>query len=502
MSLRSGRTLSLLAALIAFVVYLLTMARTVTWLHNGADSGDLVTAAFTFGVPHPPGYPLFTILSIPFSRIPFVEPAQGVGILVALAAAAAIFVLSRAGAALIEKPGFSLLTFIPPIAVLAFAFAPALWAQATLAEVYTLNLFFVALILWACVSDHPRRIEVAALAFGLGMAHHLAILLLAPGAWLILQPTLKDRRALVFLLAPLLLYLYLPLAAWFNPPTNWGDPATREGFTWLVTAELYRPYLFGVGWDDARARLAFAARSLMDQYSIFGVVLSVWGLVRMAQARGRLWLGLGVMLVPVVAYAVVYASRDAYIYLLPAFAIALLFLIDGAGEVLVALSAQRALGYYAVALLALLPIYNLASNYAAMDLSHDRTAFEYARQAFAGLPDDAVIFADGDNALFALLYYRHAIAYRGARSVIVSQGLLPYAWYYNSLRRIMSEVRFQPPEQVTDAHARAREIIRVTFAEGRMVCFTDSSPLLPEFEYADRGKVKCVLAEKTPIQDE
>ncbi len=28
----------------------------------GGDSGDLITAAYLFGVPHPPGYPLYTFL--------------------------------------------------------------------------------------------------------------------------------------------------------------------------------------------------------------------------------------------------------------------------------------------------------------------------------------------------------------------------------------------------------------------------------------------------------
>jgi hypothetical protein len=131
-----------------------------------------------------------------------------------------------------------------------------------------------------------------------------------------------------------------------------------------------------------------------------------------------------------------------------------------------------------------------------MDLSQDRAAFEYAQQNFEGLPVDAVLFADGDEAVFALWYYRHAIAHEGARSVIVTQGLLAFDWYYDGLTRIMSEVPFKPPTEVVSTHDRAVELIRVTFTEGRAVCFTDSSPIVPEFEYEERGRLKCVLAEK------
>lgn len=496
-SKRLGLFLAILAALVAFAVYWLTLAHTITWLHNGADSGDLVTAAVVWGIPHPPGYPLYTVIAFFYARIPNMEPAQGVAIFSALTASAGVFVLARAGNALIAAPEnqpFGIL--VGPIAALVFAFAPLTWSQAVIPEVYALNLFLVALILWACVAEDSRRVYVAALAFGLGLAHHLSILLIAPGALVALQPSRRHWRALLLLLAPLLFYIYLPVAALPNPPVKWGDPVTPERFLWLVTAQLYRPYLFAVDNAQVLSRFAFAARGLLDQFTLVGVALVVWGALQMALTRRRIFLATFVMFVPVVAYAIVYASRDSFLYLLPAFAIALLWMVYGVGDMLKWAGDDRLLRAGAVALFALLPVYNLVTNYAAMDVSRDRTAFEYAAQNFAGLPVDAVLFADGDEALFALWYYRHAIGYPGARSVIVSQGLLQYDWYYDSLRRIMSEVQFQDPTIVTDTHQRAREIMRVTYAEGRAVCFTDSSPLLPEFEYEERGIVKCVVAEK------
>lgn len=99
---RLGRILALAAALGAFVVYWLTLAHTITWQHNGADSGDLVTAAFVNGIPHPPGYPLYTLLAFFFARNPIFEPAHGVAIFSALMASASVFVLARAGYALLQ----------------------------------------------------------------------------------------------------------------------------------------------------------------------------------------------------------------------------------------------------------------------------------------------------------------------------------------------------------------------------------------------------------------
>ncbi len=504
---RTGRILAAGASLIAFVVYVLTMARTVTWFHNGADSGELVAAAFTLGIPHPPGYPLYTLLAAFFARLPIGEPAFGVALFSALATAGAVFVLTRAGDALLKtfevedvchRPSHAKVfnTLIPPIAALGFAFAPLVWSQAAIPEVYALNLFFVALMLWACLSNHPRRVTVAALAFGLGMTHHLSVILLAPGAWILLQPKRQDTRALLWLAAPLLIYAYLPIAALPNPPVKWGDPLTPERFFWLVSAAQYRPYLFGVSGAGVAQRAAFGAGALLEQFTYVGLALLLWGAIQLAMTRARIFWGLLLMFAPMVAYALVYASRDSFIYLLPAFAIALLWLMYGAASILQMLGDDRLLRAAGVAAFALFPLFNLVTQYAAMDVSHDRSAYEYARMNVAPLPADAVLFADGDEKLFAVWYYRHVVAFQGARSVIVSQGLLQYDWYYDSLRRLMSEVQFKPPGEVPTVPQRAQEIIRVTFAEGRAVCFTDSSPLPPEFEYEERGVVKCVVAER------
>ncbi len=113
---------------------------------------------------------------------------------------------------------------------------PTFWSQAVIAEVYTLHAAFVAalllaLLLWAertCEGDVPaarRRSYLVALLFGLSLAHHRSTILLIPAAALFVaivllgtrtRPRFSRRQAAVLLaclLAPLLLYLYIPLAA-------------------------------------------------------------------------------------------------------------------------------------------------------------------------------------------------------------------------------------------------------------------------------------------------
>ena len=52
----------ILVSCLSFIFYVETAAPGLTWANQGADGGDLLTAAVTNGVPHPPGYPLYTLL--------------------------------------------------------------------------------------------------------------------------------------------------------------------------------------------------------------------------------------------------------------------------------------------------------------------------------------------------------------------------------------------------------------------------------------------------------
>ena len=59
------------AALVAFVVYALTVEPTVPT----GTRGELIAAAYVLGVAHPPGYPLYMLLGYLASHLPGGSPA-------------------------------------------------------------------------------------------------------------------------------------------------------------------------------------------------------------------------------------------------------------------------------------------------------------------------------------------------------------------------------------------------------------------------------------------
>src|SRR5437899_1481108 len=99
---RSIQGAAWVAALAALWAYALTLSPTVAWVNLGEDSGDLLAASATLGIPHPTGYPLFVLLGRLATFLPLGTIAFRINLVAAVAAAASVyFVVGLAGAVLL-----------------------------------------------------------------------------------------------------------------------------------------------------------------------------------------------------------------------------------------------------------------------------------------------------------------------------------------------------------------------------------------------------------------
>ncbi len=204
------------ATLLSLVVFIYTAAPDVTL----EDSGELVTASRYLGVPHPPGYPIWTILSWLFTLIPFGSIAWRVNLMSAafgaLTAGLMALLISRTGSILLEgireKSGREpdetepVLAAVSGVcAALMFAFSRAFWSQAVIAEVYTLNSFFQVFLLllvalWMYNPERRGLLYTAGFLFGLAFTNHQTILVMGFGflaaIWFVDRDLFRDLLGL------------------------------------------------------------------------------------------------------------------------------------------------------------------------------------------------------------------------------------------------------------------------------------------------------------------
>jgi hypothetical protein len=445
------------AGVCALAIYARTLAPGLTWSHDGADGGDLLAAALAHGVPHPTGYPTYQLLLRAGIALFPGEPARAGNWLSAVCAAAAAALLADlASRSLPVRP------WRGPVALaaaLAWAMSPTLWSQAVITEVYTLHALALIALLWllwrwreAALSQQAQWpwLAGAGFVFGAGLGNHLSLVLASAGiaAWLwsnrrLLKPPGRWGWAAILggTACGLSTYLYLPVVALSTPPVNWGDPRTLSGFWWLVSGQVYRQLLFGLGARDLLARVAAWTAEASRQFGggPWGALAAAAGLYWLdrhdrAWWRTTLLIGLAYSL-----YAIGYNSRDSYVYLIPVWSVAALWLAAGlywAGEEIARFSRTRPMGRFLWIPMGLVTAgllgFSLVSQWRVMDLSRDREAADWTAGVLADASPGAVILTAGDRTTFALWYAVYGLKLRQDLTP-VNISLYPYPWYQRVL---------------------------------------------------------------------
>src|ERR687890_2533410 len=117
------------------ILYLGTLAPTVLPYStpDTLDSPMLQAEVSVLGITHPTGYPTYLMLTHLFTSLPVGDPAYRVNLGSAFYAALAVVVVYITGLMLARR------VVAAAAGALAFGLGAAIWSQAVIAEVYTLN---------------------------------------------------------------------------------------------------------------------------------------------------------------------------------------------------------------------------------------------------------------------------------------------------------------------------------------------------------------------------
>lgn len=438
-----GALVALAAGIAVALVYLATLAPALTFSHFGVDGGDLIAAARTLGVPHPTGYPTYTILARVFTALPVGTVAFRVNLLSAACAGGAAALVCRIAQEHLTVGRHALLLSVAT--AMTAAFSPLLWSQAVISEVYALHALFSAVLVWLLLRWHNRpddpTLGLAAFVFGLGLGNHLTLALLLPAALLVL---LHRRRAwfnlravgiaLSALSAGLAVYLYLPIAASHRPAVNWGDARSLDRFLWLVTASPYWSLSFGLKPSEMLTRASDWSRLMGDQFGWWGLAIAMAGAWRMSSRDRHLAAFVLLWALATSVWAFCYGSGDAAVYLIPLVLAMALWWHEGASYLLDIVSNRpRRWQALALASLCILPLVSLGRNWQRISLKSDWAAQTYAVETLESAGDGGLIIVLGDKPTFALWYAAYA-EHRRPDVAIVNGSLLAYEWYRSNLR--------------------------------------------------------------------
>jgi hypothetical protein len=241
-----------LTTILAVVLYLPTLMPGLgTW-----DTAEFQAIGPVLGVAHPTGYPTYTLLAWLASVVlqPFGDEALRANLLsTLLMAGAAGLVAVRVVQATRRWP-------LGVLAGLLLAVTPVAWRLSTRADAHALHVVLAALILVLLATWQQRHerdaagagrwLLAVAVVFGLALGNHALTVLLAPGIAvyvLLVAPRIlwREWRLVLACLAALALttvavYAYLPLRSMMDPPLDYADPQTWDGFWYVVLGQQFQ----------------------------------------------------------------------------------------------------------------------------------------------------------------------------------------------------------------------------------------------------------------------
>lgn len=212
----------------------------------GGDSAEYSTVAKTWGIAHPPGYPLYSFLINIVNRlIPFGTTPWKVALLSSIPTVITAYVIYRV-LCLVK-----LHKYIAFAASILYLFLFPVWQYALIPEVFALHTMLISLITYLLLrflqNNNKRLLLAVSLLCGLSISHHHIFILFIPGWIFLLKGKLKkiydDKQLLmrmgVFLCLGASVYLYTIIVSLNNTPIDWENAKTLEGFFRLITRSAY-----------------------------------------------------------------------------------------------------------------------------------------------------------------------------------------------------------------------------------------------------------------------
>ena len=412
------------------------------------DLGDLVTAAYVAGVPHSPGYPLFTFLGFLLANLPISLPVVSkVGLISVFSSLLGLFIFYKLSYRSTKDFLISLLS----TSILGFSYM--FWLHAEIPEVFALNNFFALILFYLAVVFYQEKQVIYLYLFvffaSISLTHHQTILFIFPSLLILVIKHFKfiflsKKRVTLLLIIGilgLLPYLYIPIAASRNPVINWGDASTLNNFIRLILRKDYgefAPNPFNVSYADVLTELIFVKDyflKLIFTLTLPVILFCVMGIVRLFTIDKRILFSFLLAFLFSGPFFVFYGTRFVAntsefgvierFYVLSS-VVFLLFLPYGLSmtrrffDAMFTRLFSKSVAYsgLCIAILFAIPLILLKDNFAKTDLSKTQIGNNFALDILTPLPQNSVIFPHTDTITFNIWYAHYVLGIRGDVEIV------------------------------------------------------------------------------------
>ncbi|MBI2595308.1 DUF2723 domain-containing protein [Candidatus Daviesbacteria bacterium] len=434
--------------ILAFLIYFYTKPPSILWI----DSGTMIAAASSLGIPNPPGFPFYMMASHIFTQVtPFFTKLLSLELFTIIFSLALLLMVYKIILLILQnnfffhKPArnatYSASGGLPHLSALfgatALAFSYQYWSQSQNTEAFIFTYFFVALFAYLLLKIMVKKREITekklsfnrysaylfkilllvAFLYGLAAGANPTVASLVPATLYVMFLNRKSLNipkliilGLIFAATISAVYSYLPIRASSWPFINWGNPQTWKLFIGHLHGEglnIYEPEggsingFTGSPLIFAQSFSYFLLNTLI-QFTPFLFPFMALGIYYVYKVNRFLLVFL--LSVPVidVVYSGIYYSGNQESWFILAWEFLSIFL--GAGFYFAALkfklSGRKLFLVFSLCFLPLLSFFWI------LDRSNHYFASDYAYNLYSPLEKNAIIIGTGDF-FNSLSHYLH-----------------------------------------------------------------------------------------------
>ncbi len=404
--------------LFVFFIYILTSAPSVYF----GDSGELITAAFTLGVPHPTGFPLYILTGKIFSFLPMGDIGFRINLLSAFFAALTLVVLFFILLILLKKiPDLYDFTLAFILSIL-FAFTYTIWSQAVLARIYTMNAFFCSILLllflyYNDIKKSDKVLYLMAFLTGLGSGIHLTFIIFSFILWsyILIYNFSNFKNKIIFLVFLFLtgfsIYFYIIIRGTSNAILNWYPLKTAEDFLNYITQKQYKQKMFSRELYGYKIFFNYLWNVIYKEFTIVGFFLILIGFIISFIKKYKYFLLFFLIYISNIILLAFYGNytdlKLAFRYFIPSHLIALIFIFVFLNEIKTYFNRFFFVKFILFAFIFFIAVFLFKQNYVLNNKSNDFIPYFYPQDILSNCEKKSYIFINGDNQIFTIAYFKY-----------------------------------------------------------------------------------------------